>query len=100
MNGGPNGDIQFIQALEARAITLIVGGSRSAEDALTDLSADMFVQLAALVCRGQRRAADRTCTRFRDAQPATPVTSQLFALHHIILRQVHANEVRKQVKHQ
>src|SRR5688500_12912768 len=74
-------------------------GCRSAEDSLADPFANALVQCRPLGRSRKCGSADRAGTPLWDAQPPAPVTSQLFARHHIILCELHSHEVGGEVQH-
>jgi hypothetical protein len=78
---------------------LLISRDRREEHALTNTVYDAVVQQPSLGRRRELRPTDGARALPRDSQPPPPVTSQLLTGHHIILSQVHTDELGSQVEH-
>src|SRR5687767_12738624 len=72
---------------------------RRPEDSVADPRADAVIDRAALRGGRERRTSDRAGASFWNSEPAASVSTQRLAGDHIILRELHANEVRRDVQH-
>src|ERR1700737_65248 len=77
----------------------LFGWSRREENPVADLGEDSLVESLSLFRIGEGGTPDRARASARNSEPTPPVTSELFARHHIVLSQIEIHEIRCQKKH-
>src|SRR5688572_27843956 len=88
-----------LAACRARRSVASLVDYRSPEDPVTDAGTDPVVNRAALRRGCQGRPPDRPRAAFWNTEPAAAVPSQRLTRDHIILRELHADELRGDVQH-
>src|ERR1044072_2148138 len=81
---------------EVASCELLFGRRRRNKYTFADATVNPIVQRAPFFRRSEAGFSDRAGAVLRNAEPPAPISSQLVTGHHIILRQIHADELGSQ----